>query len=395
MAEPRPPAPPNGVPGPVKGLAAVSLLNDFASEMVYPLLPALVTGPLGAGPVALGLLDGAADLTAAALRWWSGRLADRPGWRSPLIGAGYALAAGLRPAIAAATAAWQVVTLRVLDRVGKGLRSPARDALIADVTPTARHGQAFGLHRSADHLGAVLGSLAAFLLLREGLSVRSVIAWSVLPGTAAVLVVVGVLATTRTPRRGAGPGPEVDPPRAATGQVGSLAPLALLAAVRLPETLLLLRLQQAGLAVAAVPLLWGVLHVVRSAAAYPAGLLADRLGARSTLVLGTVSYAALLVMLSAVDDPRASVTLFLALGLATGLVEPAERVAVAAAGGRSRGRAFGAYQSLAGIGALAAGLGLGWVYQAAGPAAALRVAAALGVGALAGWLAADRASRPR
>lgn len=383
-------APPAGVPATVKGLAGVSFLNDAASEMVYPLLPALVTGPLGGGALALGALDGAADLTASVLRWWSGRLADRPGWRGPLIGVGYALAAAVRPVLALATAAWQVIALRVVDRVGKGLRSPARDALIADVTPVPSHGRAFGLHRSADHLGAVLGSLAAFALLREGATVRAVIAWSAVPGLAAALVVIAVLAMARAsqPRPGSGPiGPG--------GPTGDRIPrpllvLALLAAVRIPETLLLLRLQQQGIPVAAVPLLWGVLHVVRSTSAYPAGLLADRLGARGTLGLGTVGYAALLLALSLTDDRGHTAAAFLALGVTTGLVEPAERVLVAAASGTRRGRGFGTFQSVAGVTALGAGLALGAVYQWGGGDRALQLASTLAVLMLAAWTAASR-----
>lgn len=393
MAEAANRAPPAGVPATVKGLAAVSFLNDAASEMVYPLLPALVTGPLGGGALALGVLDGAADLTASVLRWWSGRLADRPGWRGPLIGVGYALAAAVRPVLAFATAAWQVIALRVVDRVGKGLRSPARDALIADVTPQAGHGRSFGLHRSADHLGAVLGSLAAFALLREGATVRAVIAWSAVPGLAATLLVITVLALVRIRQ----PRVEAGPLRSGgmKGWIGgriprSLLALALLAAVRIPETLLLLRLQQQGIAVAAVPLLWGVLHVVRSTAAYPAGLLADRLGARATLGVGTVGYAALLVALSLIDHPGRTAAVFLALGVTTGLVEPAERVLVAAASGTRRGRGFGTFQSVAGVAALGAGLALGAVYQWGGGDLALQLASALAVLMLAAWIVASR-----
>ena len=150
------------VPRAVKGLSVVSLFNDFASEMVYPLLPAFVTGTLGGGAVLLGLLDGAADLTSAALKVVSGRLADRPGWRGPLILVGYATAVLVRPLIAVASAAWQVVGFRVIDRVGKGIRTPPRDALIAAVTPPELRGRAFGFHRAADHFGAVLGWLVAW-----------------------------------------------------------------------------------------------------------------------------------------------------------------------------------------------------------------------------------------
>ena len=115
----------------------MSFFNDFASEMVYPLLPAFITGGLGGGAAILGALDGAADLTSAVLRWFSGRLADRPGWRKPLILAGYLTAVLVRPIISFATSALQVVGFRVVDRVGKGLRSPARDAMIAALTPAS------------------------------------------------------------------------------------------------------------------------------------------------------------------------------------------------------------------------------------------------------------------
>ena len=176
------------VPAGVKGLSLVSLFNDFASEMVYPLLPAFVTRTLGGSAVTLGLLDGASELTASALKWISGRLADRPGWRRPLILAGYGTAVLVRPLIASTSAAWQVVGFRVIDRIGKGLRTPPRDAMIAEITPPELRGRAFGFHRGADHFGAVLGSLAAWWLLRQGANVRSVIGWSVVPGLVAFVV---------------------------------------------------------------------------------------------------------------------------------------------------------------------------------------------------------------
>ena len=129
------------LPPQVKGLSAVSLFNDFASEMVYPVLPAFITGPLGGSPLVLGALDGAAELTAALVKWVSGRLADRPGWAKPLILLGYGTAVLVRPLISVAGAAWQVIGFRIIDRVGKGMRSPARDAVIADLTPVPLRGR--------------------------------------------------------------------------------------------------------------------------------------------------------------------------------------------------------------------------------------------------------------
>src|SRR5438309_11882971 len=155
--------------------------------MVYPLLPAFITGVLGGGPVALGALDGAADAAAALVKLIAGRLADRKERRGPLIVGGYFLAAAVRPMIALTATAWQVVVLRVVDRLGKGLRTPPRDALIADVTPAELRGRAFGLQRGMDHAGAVLGPILAWWLLAPGggsANVRAVIGWSIVPGVA-------------------------------------------------------------------------------------------------------------------------------------------------------------------------------------------------------------------
>src|SRR3989442_3622180 len=133
------------LPRQVKLFGAVSLPNDFASEMISPLLPALVTGVLGAGPEALGALDGAADFAAAFVKLGAGRLADRPARRGPLVVLGYAVAVLVRPGIAFAAAAWQVIWLGVVDRLGQGLRTPPRAALIPVVTPPPRTGRAVGL----------------------------------------------------------------------------------------------------------------------------------------------------------------------------------------------------------------------------------------------------------
>src|SRR3989449_3457589 len=156
--------------------------------MVYPLLPAFITGVLGGGAVALGALDGAAAAAASLVKLVSGRLADRASRRGPLIVGGYFLAAAVRPIIALTAAAWQVIVLRVVDRLGKGLRTPPRDALIADVTPAPVGGRAFGVQRGLDHVGAVIGPLVAWWMLSTGADVRKVILASVVPGVLVLLL---------------------------------------------------------------------------------------------------------------------------------------------------------------------------------------------------------------
>jgi MFS family permease len=386
---------PSRVPAAVKGLSLVSLFNDFASEMVYPLLPAFVTGTLGGGAALLGLLDGAADLTSAVLKVVSGRLADRPRWRAPLILVGYATAVLVRPLIAIAGAAWQVVGFRVVDRVGKGLRTPPRDALIAGITPPPLRGRAFGFHRAADHFGAVLGSLAAWYLLTRGVEVRRVIEWSVLPGLVAFVVLAAVLRGTRAvsavePVSGVAP---TDP----GGRVfwAPVVALTALSFFRLPEALLLLRLQDAGVAVALVPLVWAGLHVVRSASSYPGGWLSDRLGPRFTVAAGGLVFAGVVAALGARLAPSLAVVTFLALGLVAGLTESAERALVARLAPVRTGRGFGLYHALTGAAALPAGLLFGAIYQTAGGPRAL-FASALGMAvAVAGWLVASPRTRER
>jgi MFS family permease len=398
----REPGPPGAgvtrIPPTVKGLALVSLFNDFASEMVYPLLPAFVTRTLGGGAALLGLLDGAADLTSAVLKVVSGRLADRPRWRGPLILLGYATAVLVRPLIALAGAAWQVVVFRVVDRVGKGIRTPPRDALIAAVTPPKLRGRSYGFHRAADHFGAVVGSLAAWYLLTRGVEVRRVIEWSVVPGVVAFVLLAAVLRGTKVPAA-APPARDTVPARAADagGRVFWKPVVALtgLTFFRLPEALLLLRLQDVGVAVALVPLVWAGLHVVRSASSYPGGWLSDRLGPRATVAAGGLLFAGVAAALGAALRPDAAVAVFLVLGLVAGLTESAERAMVARLAPVRTGKGFGLYHALTGAAALPAGLLFGWLYQARGGPAALAASAAGMAAAVAVWLVASPRTHER
>ncbi len=383
-----PPPPPGRIPPAVKGLSLVSLWNDVASEMVYPLLPAFVTRTLGGGAEILGALDGAAELTASVTKWVAGRLADRPRWRVPLVLGGYLTAVLVRPLNAFASAAWQTVGFRVVDRVGKGFRTAPRDAIIADVTPPGLRGRAFGFHRAADHLGAVVGSLLAWWLLRRGSSVRDAIGWSLVPGLLAFLTLVLVLPRAHAHAEAAADGHAARAGDGATGRIfwGPVVVLALMALARLPETLLLLRLQDLGVAAAVVPLLWAALHVVRSAASYPGGWMSDHLGPRGTVALGGVLYAAVVALLARSLGLGGAGAVFLVWGLVAGLVEPAERALVARLAPRKLGTGFGGYHALTGLAALPAATAFGWAYQTVGAARALEASAVLSLVAVGAWL---------
>ena len=387
------------LPAPVKGLSLVSLFNDFASEMVYPVLPAFITGPLGGTALALGALDGAADLTAAVVRWVSGRLADRKGWTRPLILLGYGIAVLIRPVISFASSAWQVVGFRVIDRVGKGLRTPPRDALLAALTEARLRGRAFGFNRAMDHLGAVLGSLAAWALLQAKVGVREVIGWSAVPGLVAVVVLFVALKGVSGQRSAVvgekPPRSEADPVHRAADATGAaywipVVVLVLLTIGRLPETLLLLRLQQLGVPVAAIPLAWAALHVIRSGFSYPGGWLTDRLGPRRTMALGVATYVGVALLLSLRLGEFAALGVFLLFGLVAGLVEPAERVVVGKLAPVRTGRGFGNYQAVAGFAALPAAIAFGALYRSAGGPAALLASALVLAASTLLWLQVGR-----
>ncbi len=380
-------APAARLPRPVKLFGAVSLLNDFASEMIYPLLPAFVTGVLGAGPQALGALDGAAELAASVVKFGAGRLADRPARRGPLIVLGYAIAVLVRPIIALTAAAWQVIGLRVVD-----IRTPPRDALMADVTPTPLLGRAFGLQRGMDHAGAVLGPLVAWsLLATRSADVRAVIALSLAPGVAvlvlAVWAVKGGAARGGNGRQEAAQAAVPMPPVAARYRPlpPALFVISLFYLLRMPETLMILRSQQLGVSTAAVLLLWAALHVVRSSASFAGGRLTDRIGASRTMWLGWLSYAAIAAGFAVATGAGRAWALFLAFGIVAGLTESPERALVAQFAGGHQGSGFGLYHGVTGLAALAGGIGLGAVFQAYGAGTAFLGSAVGGLALVLGW----------
>ena len=372
----------------VAALALVSLLTDLSSEMIYPLLPLFLAGTLGAGAAVLGAIEGAAETTAALLKLASGWWSDRVRRRKPLVLAGYALASAARPLVAVATSATQVLAIRLTDRVGKGIRGAPRDALLAESVPAERRGFAFGVHRAADHAGAVLGPLVAFVLLEgAGLSLRELFAWAAVPGALAVAV---VLWGVREPRVAATP---VAPAAASTPAAAAptldahgfggafwryLAVLLVFTLGNATDAFLLLRAADLGVPTAAVPVLWAMLHVVKSAASVPGGALSDRIGRKPLIVAGWAVYAAVYLLFAAACAAWHAWALFAAYGVYYGLTEGAEKALVAdLAPPARRGTAFGWYNLAIGIGALPASLLFGVVWDRVSPAAAFTVGATL------------------
>ncbi len=371
------------LPVTVLALGVVSLLTDVSSEMIYPLLPVFLTAVLGAGPQALGLVEGVAESTAALLKAASGLWSDRARRRKPLVVAGYALAGAMRPLIGLAAAWPAVLAFRFADRVGKGLRTSPRDAMIADATGPARRGEAFGLQRALDHAGAVAGPLvAAGLLNLAGVPLRTVFLLAAVPAAAVVVVLV---VWVREPPRNR---PPAAPGAGATWrELGRpfhlvLAALLLFTLGNSTDAFLLLRLSHAGVPAAGVALVWSAFHVVKMLAAYAGGRLSDRVGRKAMVVAGWGVYVAAYLAFAVASSRAALLATFLAYGLHYGLTEPAERAWVTdLVPARHRGAAFGLYHGVVGLAALPASLLFGALWQRFGAPAAFATGAGLALSA--------------
>jgi MFS family permease len=284
--------PPVRIPRTVWLLGFVSLLMDISSEMIHSLLPVFMTVVLGASAMTVGVIEGVAEATALIVKVFSGVVSDYVRKRKWLTVLGYAMGALTKPLFALATGTGSVLTARFIDRIGKGIRGAPRDALIADVTPPALRGAAFGLRQSLDTVGAFVGPLLAMgLMLLWANDFRAVFWVAVIPGLLAVAVlIVGV----REPDRPAATEKPAFPiSRVALGQLPPaywwvVTAGAMLTLARFSEAFLVLRAQQGGLALALVPLVLVLMNVVYSMCAYPFGILADKMPHRALLLLGIV-----------------------------------------------------------------------------------------------------------
>lgn len=357
-------------------IGLISLVNDSASELLYPLIPLYLASVLMAGPKALGIIEGIAEATASLLKLFSGVVVDKTRRSKPWMVVGYALAGFGRPLMALAGSWWVVLCIRFADRVGKGLRSSPRDALLAASVAPEHRGLAFGIHRAMDNAGAVVGPLLAFGLLAHGVALQDIFLWSIVPA----LVCLGLTLSIAEPRQAPVAAPMRfdwrlrDMPRAFKH---FLLVVLLFTLGNSSNMFLLLRASELGVPPAQIPLLWAAVSGVAMVFSAPLSALSDRWGRVRLLIGGYLAYAAIYAILGMVTVSLPLLFgLFAAYGLFMAATEGVEKALVAdVAPAERRGTAFGWFHLVSGLGLLPASVVFGWLYQAWAPWAAFAFSA--------------------
>lgn len=377
-----------GLPRNVFAIGLVSLLNDASSEIIYPLLPIFLASSLGASARAIGTIEGLAESISSLLKLFAGYLSDRLEKRKFLVVAGYSVASLARPLLAFAQTWTQVLAIRLTDRVGKGIRTAPRDAMIADVVSVEQRGIAFGFHRAMDHAGAVIGPLIGYLLVilfvanakspTPGEFSKIFLAASV-PALIAVLVAVFFM---RESPRHTERGQEI--PKLSLRGFDSnfkrfLLVLALFTLSNSSDSFLILRAMESGVSVAVIPLLWAAHHGMKVLSSLLGGDLSDRLGRKQLIVAGWILYAAVYAGFAFATHQASLWVLFLVYGIYFGLSEGAEKALVAdLVRPEQRGTAYGLYNLAFGITVFPASFLMGMIWDWKGPAVAFLVNAVMG-----------------
>jgi MFS family permease len=355
-------------------LGWVSLFTDAASDMIYPLLPLFLL-ELHGGAIALGFIEGVSEAVSAGVKLFAGRLADTQAKKKPLVAAGYAIAALARPLYALATTPVHAVFVRALDRVGKGLRGPPRDAIVAGSVEPARRGHAFGFHRMMDNFGGVLGPIVAFAMLHFlNWPLRTVFVASLVPGLLSVVLTLVAVEE---------PAPTASTPKAETAEVAAPATrfsrsailyfgaMSLFALASSGDLFLVRRLTDLGLDKALVPFAWLSLQLAKGALNVAGGKASDKYGRKRVLVLAWVVYAVSYALFGLAFNAWVGWATLFVYALHYGLAEGGQRALVAEiVPDNARGRAFGVQLALEGAMVLPANVGFGALYEALGGPAA-------------------------
>lgn len=376
----------------VFALSIVSFLNDVSSEIIYPLLPAFLALTLGANPFIIGLIEGFAESVASFLKLFSGYLSDKFAKRKLPVFIGYSLASLARPILAFATNWHQVLAIRVTDRIGKGIRGAPRDALLADSVSPEKRGLAFGFNRAADHLGAVFGPVAAFILLSYFASdptnptardYRQVFLFASVPVALGLFVIVFFVKEKKHEKNIADE--NITPIKLSLKEFDGnfkrfLLVVALFTLSNSTDAFLLLRAEQSGIPVAVLPLLWMFLHFSKVVFSLIGGDLSDKIGRKKLIFAGWIVYAVVYAGFAFVETAWQAWALFLIYGAYFGLTEGAEKALVAdLVEPEKRGTAFGFYNLAFSITVFPASIIFGALWTQFGAATAFLISAFISI----------------
>jgi MFS family permease len=349
----------------------VSFFMDVSSEMVYPLVPLFLANVLGVNKSVIGLIEGIAESTASLLKVFSGWYSDRIGRRKGLMGVGYAVSVLSRPLIALAVTWQHILASRFIDRLGKGIRTAPRDAIIAESSHPQVMGRAFGFHRAMDTLGAVIGPALAFFLLSVFAGDFRKVFWvSMIPGIIAVLLIVFLIKEKKKALLERHERPKLTLAHFDWRFKFFLVITTLFAVGNSSDVFLILRSQQLGIATAMIPVVYLTFNLVYALSAIPAGMAADKFGKKKVVLVGFILFALIYYGFAVADSPSAVWALFCMYGVFMGLTEGVQKAFLTTIIPPDfKATAFGVYNTAIGLALFPASLIGGWLWDRISPAA--------------------------
>lgn len=368
----------NGITRNVIVLGIASLLTDASSEMIFPLLPLFLVNVLAAEKSIVGLIEGIAESTASILKVFSGWFSDKIGKRKPIIFSGYGISTFVKPFLALATSWFHVLAVRFADRVGKGIRTSPRDAMIADSTDEKVRGKAFGFHRSMDTLGAMIGPSIAFLLFPL-FGYRNIFLLATIPGVIAVFLILAFVKERERPIQKNNPQPIKFSFKSLSKEFKIFVILAALFALgNFSYAFIILRAQDVGITPELIPLLYLLFNTVYALFSIPAGILSDKIGRKPVIALGYTTFGVMCLGFAVATSSILAIVMFALYGIFNAITETVQRAFVSDLTiAELRATALGTFHAAVGMAALPASIVAGVLWQSFGATATFLYGATL------------------